>query len=91
MHNNKKKKKSKVIQLETHSPIFISQRPCPYPYPYPYPCLVFCPLLKILHQMSKLLIHIFYKRTNDFSQVPLVVPTPLKAVKYIATPYQDLI
>ena len=27
--------------------------------------------------------------TNDFSQVPLVVPTPLEAAKYIATSCQD--
>ena len=44
MHNNKK-----VIQLETHSPSFISQSPCPCHYPCPYPCLTYCPLLRTLH------------------------------------------
>ena len=48
MHNNKK-----VIQLETHSPVFISQRPCPCPCPcpclYPYPYPAYYPLLITLH------------------------------------------
>ena len=82
MHNNKK-----IIQLETHSPIFISKRPCPCSYPYS--CTTYCPLLRTLHQMSELLIHLFQMGTDDFSQVPLVVPTPLEAAKYIATPCQD--
>ena len=76
-------KKSKVKRLGPHSPIFISQRPCP--------CLCPC-LLKTLHQMSQLLFLLLsHMRTDDCSQLPLVVPTPFEAAKYIETPYQDLI
>ena len=39
--------------------------------------------------MFEFLIHLFQMRTDDFSQVPLVVPTPLEAAKYIATSCQD--
>ena len=42
--------------------------------------------------MSQLLFHLLsHMRTNDCSQLPLVVPTPFETVKYIKTPYQDLI
>ena len=76
-------KKSKVKWLGPHSPIFISQRPCPCLCPY---------LLKTLHQMFQLLFLLLsHMKTDDCSQLPLVVPTPFEAAKYIETPYQDLI